>query len=84
MDKLETVLATVLKRITPDVAERKKIEALAKKLEKKVGGAAERLGVEAQVRVEGSVAKDTWLSREPDVDVFMRVRIWKRSLTTFV
>jgi tRNA nucleotidyltransferase (CCA-adding enzyme) len=73
MDKLETVLATVLKRVTPDLAERKKIEALAKKLEKKVGGAAERLGVEAQVRVEGSVAKDTWLSREPDVDVFMRV-----------
>ena len=73
MDKMETVLATVLKRVMPDVAERKKIEALAKKLEKKVSSAAERLGVEAQVRVEGSVAKDTWLSREPDVDVFMRV-----------
>jgi tRNA nucleotidyltransferase (CCA-adding enzyme) len=25
------------------------------------------------VRVEGSVAKDTWISGEPDVDVFMRV-----------
>jgi tRNA nucleotidyltransferase (CCA-adding enzyme) len=73
MDKMETVLAGVLKRVTPGVAERKKIEALAKKLEKKVSHAAKRLGVEAAVRVEGSVAKDTWLSREPDVDVFMRV-----------
>jgi len=73
MDKMETVLATVLKRVTPDATERKKIEALAKKLKKKVSSAAERLGVETKVRVEGSVAKDTWLSREPDVDVFMRV-----------
>jgi tRNA nucleotidyltransferase (CCA-adding enzyme) len=73
MNKMETVLVTVLKRATPDVAEREKIEVLAKKLEYKVSSAAKRLGVEAQVRVEGSVAKGTWLSREPDVDVFMRV-----------
>lgn len=73
MDKMETVLADVLKRVTPGVVERKKIEALAKKLEKKVSRAAKRLGIETTVRVEGSVAKDTWLSHEPDVDVFMRV-----------
>jgi tRNA nucleotidyltransferase (CCA-adding enzyme) len=46
---------------------------LAKKLEKAVASASEELGVKATVRVEGSVAKDTWLSGEPDVDVFMRV-----------
>ena len=35
--------------------------------------AAKEAGVEAEVRVEGSVAKDTWLGEEPDIDVFMRV-----------
>src|SRR4030067_1614237 len=73
MDKIETVLATVLDRVTPNTAERKKIGALAKKLEKRVRSAAERSKVDVKVRVEGSVAKDTWLSGEADVDVFMRV-----------
>ncbi len=72
-DKMTDVLAVVLKRVTPDAGKRREIDALAKKLEKRVAAAAKRLGVEAAVRVEGSVAKDTWLSGEPDVDVFMRV-----------
>jgi tRNA nucleotidyltransferase (CCA-adding enzyme) len=60
-------------RVTPKKAQRAKIEALAKKLEKKVAEAAKTFGVKAKVRVEGSVAKDTWLSEEPDIDIFMRV-----------
>ena len=69
----EEVCTAVLKRVTPRSEERAKIEALAKRLEKKVTSASEELGVEAEVRVEGSVAKDTWLSRERDIDVFMRL-----------
>jgi tRNA nucleotidyltransferase (CCA-adding enzyme) len=81
-ETIEEVRATVLKRVTPDRNKRAEIEALARKLEKKVAQACEGLGVEAVVRVEGSVAKDTWLSEEPDVDVFMRVSktIPRRSL----
>ena len=30
-------------------------------------------GINATVRVEGSVAKDTWLSGNPDIDIFMRL-----------
>ena len=72
-ETVEKICEAVLKRITPEKSERAKIEALARKLEKRVADAAEKAGVEAVVRVEGSVAKDTWLSEEPDVDVFMRV-----------
>jgi tRNA nucleotidyltransferase (CCA-adding enzyme) len=72
-DEMRKVLATVLKRATPKKDERAKIGALARKLERKVASASKQLGVKAKVRVEGSVAKDTWLSKEPDVDVFMRV-----------
>ncbi len=71
--KLDEVTETVLKKVTPDKRERSKIETLATKLEKKVAEASRDFGVEAVVRAEGSVAKDTWLSGEPDVDVFMRV-----------
>jgi len=69
----EKICKTILKRVTPEKSERAKIEKLAKKLEKLVASRAKRAGVKVVVRVEGSVAKDTWLSREPDVDIFMRV-----------
>jgi tRNA nucleotidyltransferase (CCA-adding enzyme) len=70
---LEDVCAEVLKRVNPSESERKKVQALARKLTEKVEKAAEEKGVEAEVRVEGSVAKNTWLRDCPEIDVFMRV-----------
>jgi tRNA nucleotidyltransferase (CCA-adding enzyme) len=70
---IEEVCAQVLGKITPEKEERMKIEALARRLEMKVAEAAKEFSVEAAVRLEGSVAKDTWLSREPDIDIFMRM-----------
>jgi tRNA nucleotidyltransferase (CCA-adding enzyme) len=72
-ETLEEVCAAVLKQVTPEKRERAKIQALAKKLEKKVASASKTLGIKAKVRTEGSIAKDTWLSKEPDVDIFMHV-----------
>lgn len=71
--KMEQICKTVLKRVTPKKNECVRIEALAEKLTKKVASAANALGLKINVRVEGSVAKDTWLSREPDIDIFMRM-----------
>ncbi len=72
-EKFEEIFRTVLKRTTPRKAQRVKIENLAKKLEEKVAKVSREFGLEAEVRLEGSVAKDTWLSEEPDIDIFMRV-----------
>ncbi|MEM3623607.1 MAG: CCA tRNA nucleotidyltransferase [Candidatus Bathyarchaeia archaeon] len=72
-NKITDVCATVLEKITPKKAQRIKVEALAKKLEGKVAETAKAFGVEAKVRLEGSVAKDTWLSEDPEIDIFMRV-----------
>jgi len=72
-EKIEKVCTAVLERVTPKKRERAEIEALAEKLEEKVVSASKEFGVEAEVRVEGSVAKDTWLSKDPDIDIFMRV-----------
>jgi tRNA nucleotidyltransferase (CCA-adding enzyme) len=70
-DKINKVCSEVLKKISPSNEDRKRIENLARKLEEKVAASAKKRNVEAVVRVEGSVAKDTWLSEEPDVDLFM-------------
>ncbi|MEM3580068.1 MAG: CCA tRNA nucleotidyltransferase [Candidatus Bathyarchaeia archaeon] len=72
-EELEKVCKAVLERVTPTREKREKIEALAKELEAKVASAASIFSVKAAVRLEGSVAKDTWLSEEPEIDVFMRL-----------
>ncbi len=71
--RLEVILAEVLKRVTPSDSDREHVLSLAKRLTRKVKEAAKAKGVEADIRVEGSVAKDTWLKEEPEVDIFMRV-----------
>jgi tRNA nucleotidyltransferase (CCA-adding enzyme) len=70
---LERVLADVSKRITPSQKEKKAVLSLADTLVKRVTQAAKKAEVEATVRVEGSVAKDTWLRGEPDIDIFLQL-----------
>jgi tRNA nucleotidyltransferase (CCA-adding enzyme) len=70
---LETVLAKVLKKVNPSEKDEKKVLQLADNLVEKVKTAAKKNGVKARVRVEGSVAKDTWIRGEPDIDIFMQV-----------
>ena len=71
--EINKVYEEVLEKITPTEEDRTKVEGLTRGLERKVASACEEHGVKAVVRVEGSVAKDTWLREEPDVDIFMRL-----------
>ncbi|MFQ6068389.1 MAG: CCA tRNA nucleotidyltransferase [Candidatus Bathyarchaeia archaeon] len=71
--KLERILTEVLKRTTPSLEEEKHVLALAKELKQKVEEVAQKSGLDVEVRVEGSVAKNTWLREAPDIDIFMRV-----------
>ena len=70
---IEDVLAEVLKRVNPSESEQKKVQGLARKLTKKVKEAANEKGLKTDIRVEGSVAKNTWLRDCPEIDVFMQV-----------
>jgi tRNA nucleotidyltransferase (CCA-adding enzyme) len=70
---LEEICAEVLERVTPTVTQRKQVLSLAKKLVKKVREEAKKKEVENEIRVEGSVAKNTWLRDSPEIDIFMRV-----------
>jgi tRNA nucleotidyltransferase (CCA-adding enzyme) len=73
MQKMNATHQEILKKITPTQMDRAKIQALAKDLQQKVLRACQKQGVKAAVRVEGSVAKDTWLKEEPEIDIFMRL-----------
>ena len=73
MQKIETVTEQILKKITPSTKDREKIEALTCEIERKIVLACKHQGVPAIVRTEGSVAKDTWLRENPDIDVFVRL-----------
>ena len=67
MQKLNSI-QEILKKITPTQADRAKITALVRELRQRVALACQEQGVKAVVRVEGSVAKDTWLREDPEID----------------
>ena len=71
--KLSTLTQRILKKITPKKEEYAKIDSLSRELEEKILLVCQQEGVSAVVRAEGSVAKDTWLSGNPDIDIFMRL-----------
>jgi len=75
MKKLERVCNSVLRRTRPKSLEREKILELAERMKLRVSNAVSEGGLDAEVRIDGSVAKDTWLSGEADIDIFMRVSL---------
>ncbi len=73
MQEIEKLTKQVLEKITPAKEDRAKVEAITRELELKVSLACKQEGINATVRVEGSVAKGTWLKENPDIDIFMRL-----------
>jgi len=59
--------------VTPNPRLRAAIEAKAEEIRAVVESECEKAGLTAEVRLDGSVAKDTWLRDFADVDIFMRV-----------
>ena len=61
------------RKINPDPALRRLVLVKAEEIRNNVESECGRAGLSAEVRLEGSVAKDTWLRGNADVDIFMRV-----------
>jgi tRNA nucleotidyltransferase (CCA-adding enzyme) len=80
--EIDTITREVLEKISPTSLDHAKMERIARELELRVKAAIKEAGIEAKVRIEGSLAKDTWLKDNPDVDIFMRLpkSIPKRNL----
>jgi tRNA nucleotidyltransferase (CCA-adding enzyme) len=73
MVKFESVFSKILKKATPSRKERKRILSLAEKFKERIEEVAQKRGLDVIVRIEGSVAKNTWLRKSPDIDIFMQV-----------
>jgi len=67
---IQTVLDQVAKKIVPSEAERTRMSRLAQTLKEQVQSILAKSGVGGNVSIQGSYARDTWLSGEADLDIF--------------
>lgn len=75
MNEALGVCDSVARQIAPSNSEREQVNRLAEELNAKLVREAERSGLQVQVRLDGSVAKDTWLKGDADIDIFLRVPV---------
>jgi len=68
----EAVLKQVVRRIVPIEKEREKMARLADRLRGEVERILEDSGIYGSVTLQGSFARDTWISHETDLDIFAR------------
>ncbi len=60
----------VAKKVVPSVAERERMSQLAERLKGQVQTILDKAGYAGSVSIQGSFARDTWLSGEADLDIF--------------
>jgi tRNA nucleotidyltransferase (CCA-adding enzyme) len=68
---LRSVVDDVLARIVPSQEERKRVESVTELIRTLIDNEAKKLGLDVDIEVGGSVAKNTWLSKDVDIDLFM-------------
>ncbi len=69
--KIQKICKQVLRKATPNAKEKEKTERFSQKLVAKLQWELKKAGLDAESHVEGSVAKDTWLADEKDIDLFV-------------
>jgi tRNA nucleotidyltransferase (CCA-adding enzyme) len=70
---LTAVCSEVKSRIVPNAELRTAVEKKAEETRSAVDRECKRAGLSAEIRLDGSVAKDTWIPDYADLDIFMRV-----------
>jgi tRNA nucleotidyltransferase (CCA-adding enzyme) len=73
LDDVTKVCDSVKKEIVPSEQIKKSVEAKAEEIRIAVERECEKAGLSAEVRLHGSVAKDTWIRDYVDADIFMQV-----------
>ncbi|RLI34257.1 CCA tRNA nucleotidyltransferase [Candidatus Bathyarchaeota archaeon] len=71
--RIKAICSEVLRRTRPGREERLKTLRFVESLVDRLRSRLQAAGLEVDVKVQGSVAKDTWLAGEKDIDVFMMV-----------
>jgi tRNA nucleotidyltransferase (CCA-adding enzyme) len=73
LDKFAEVCNSVKRKIVPSQRLKDAVVKRAEQIRRLVERECARANLEAEVRLNGSVAKDTWVRGHADVDIFMRV-----------
>ncbi|MGA2785718.1 MAG: CCA tRNA nucleotidyltransferase [Candidatus Bathyarchaeia archaeon] len=73
MNNLEQVCAAAKARLAPTIQERTIVESTAEEIRRAVEIECRKAGLPPDVRIEGSVAKNTWIRNYADIDIFMLV-----------
>jgi tRNA nucleotidyltransferase (CCA-adding enzyme) len=68
---LQEVCDRVLELIIPSASERRELRQYSEHLVTTLTEELQKSGVEADVHIQGSTAKDTWLAGEKDIDIFI-------------
>jgi len=69
--KIRLICDEVIARAVPTEDERKDTVSFSQETVKRLAEELQRSGIEADVQVQGSMAKDTWLAGEKDIDLFI-------------
>src|SRR3989449_2327754 len=67
--QIQAVLDHIAKRVVPRQAERERMSRLAERLRGQVQDMLDMAGFAGKVSIQGSYARDTWLSGEADLDI---------------
>ncbi|MCX8204470.1 MAG: CCA tRNA nucleotidyltransferase [Candidatus Nezhaarchaeota archaeon] len=72
-EQLARLKELMLAKLRPSLEERARTWGVVSMAVQEAERVAKELGVEVEVSVQGSIAKDTWISGDRDLDVFIRL-----------
>ncbi len=70
-NRITKICRDILQLTLPNNEERERTLGFAENLRLKLQSALIKANVESEVQIEGSIAKDTWLAGEKDIDLFI-------------
>lgn len=73
MVNIVDVLRFVYDKVIPSDDERRRVESVVSIMIERVKKASSQLNLPVKVRAEGSIAKDTWISGDRDIDIFIQL-----------
>lgn len=69
---IKNIFKKVLKDVVPTETEKRRLEAIINLTKEKINKSLDKKNIDAEVIVGGSVAKNTWLHNNYDIDLFVR------------
>ena len=70
-EQLDQILSEVLEELKPKPHERRKVEEIVNFFTSRINEICRELNASARAEVQGSIAKDTWISGDRDIDIFI-------------